>query len=54
MKNKIKITLHPFSYLDFSEKTNAISFKREDESLTLTIEYENPLVVLFSLKPFGK
>ncbi|WP_443737292.1 RnfABCDGE type electron transport complex subunit D [Treponema sp.] len=24
MKNKIKITLHPFSYLDFSEKTNAI------------------------------
>ena len=47
-------TLKSLGWNKISDKTNAISFKREDESLTLTIESENPLVVLFSLKPFGK
>lgn len=47
-------SLKSLGWEKINEKANAVSFKREDESLTLTIEAENPLVVLFSLKPYGK
>lgn len=47
-------TLNSLGWTQIKEKANAISFKREDEQLTLTIESENPLVALFSLKPYGK
>ena len=36
------------------EKRDVYSFVREDESLSLTIESDDPLVVLFTLKPLGK
>ena len=35
-------------------KNDVYTFKREDEGLTIKIESEDPLVVLFSLKPYGK
>ena len=37
-----------------SAKNDVYLFKREDEGLSLKIESEDPLVVLFSLKPYGK
>ncbi|MCR5506751.1 MAG: hypothetical protein K6F04_02780 [bacterium] len=37
-----------------SAKNDTYLFKREDEGLTITIESEDPLVVLFALKPYGK
>ena len=47
-------TLKSLGWEKINEKANSITFKREDESLTLIIEAENPLVVLFSLKPYSK
>lgn len=35
-------------------KNDVYTFKREDEGLTIKIESEDPLVVLFTLKPYGK
>ncbi len=35
-------------------KNDVYTFKREDEGLTIKIEAEDPLVVLFTLKPYGK
>ena len=49
-----KETLKSLGWNLISSKNDVYSFKREDESLTLTIESENPLVVLFTLKPYGK
>ena len=49
-----KETLKSLGWNLTSSKNDVYSFKREDESLTLTIESENPLVVLFTLKPYGK
>ena len=34
--------------------TDKLSFKREDEQLILNIESDEPLVVLFTLKPYEK
>lgn len=47
-------TLKSLGWNEISQKGKNITFKREDEALILTIESETPLVVLFSLKPFGK
>ena len=49
-----KETLSSLGWELKSSKNNTYSFKREDEGLTLTIESESPLVVLFILKPYGK
>ena len=49
-----KATLKSLGWDEISNNEKNITFKREDEALTLTIESENPLVVLFSLKPYGK
>lgn len=49
-----KETLKSLGWELKSSKNNIYLFKREDEGLTLTIESENPLVVLFTLKPYGK
>ena len=35
------------------EKSDVYRFSREDEMLTLTVESDDPLVVLFTLKPQG-
>lgn len=47
-------TLKSLGWNEVSNTKKVITFKREDESLSLTFESETPLVVLFSLKPFGK
>ncbi|MGN0929240.1 MAG: hypothetical protein ACI4N3_01215 [Alphaproteobacteria bacterium] len=47
-------TLKSLGWNKISENEKNIIFKREDEALIITIESESPLVVLFSLKPYGK
>ena len=49
-----KETLKSLGWELKKEKDDTYSFKREDEGLTLKIESEDPLVVLFTLKPYGK
>ena len=49
-----RTTLKSLGWNEISHNNKNTTFKREDESLTLTIESESPLVVLFSLKPYGK
>ena len=49
-----KATLKSLGWELKSLKNNVYVFKREDEGLTITIESEDPLVVLFTLKPYGK
>ena len=49
-----KETLKSLGWELKSARGDVYSFKREDEGLTITIESEDPLVVLFTLKPYGK
>ncbi len=49
-----KETLKSLGWELKSAQNDVYSFKREDEGLTIKIESEDPLVVLFSLKPYGK
>ena len=49
-----KATLKSLGWELKSERGDTYVFKREDEGLTIKIESEDPLVVLFSLKPYGK
>lgn len=47
-------TLKSLGWKQISSTDSSITFKREDESLVLDIKSEDPLVVQFLLKPFGK
>ena len=49
-----KETLKSLGWEFKGEKWDVYSFVREDETLTLTVESDDPLVVLFTLKPLGK
>ncbi|MBR1544977.1 MAG: hypothetical protein IJ638_03490 [Alphaproteobacteria bacterium] len=49
-----KETLKSLGWELKSAKNDVYLFKREDDGLTITIESEYPLVVLFVLKPYGK
>lgn len=48
-----KETLKSLGWEFKGEKKDVYSFIREDEMLTLTVESDDPLVVLFTLKPQG-
>lgn len=49
-----KETLKSLGWEYKGEKWDVYTFVREDETLTLTVESDDPLVVLFTLKPLGK
>ncbi len=44
-------TLKSLGWKSTFKTANTLNFKRDDEILTITIEAEEPLLVLFSLKP---
>jgi hypothetical protein len=47
-------TLPSLGWKQARKTENSISFRREDEELAISIESADPLVVLFSLRPYGK
>ena len=49
-----KETLKSLGWEFKGEKWDVYTFVREDETLKLTVESDDPLVVLFTLKPLGK
>ncbi len=49
-----KTSLNSLGWKLQKEYENTYIFKREDEGLTITIQSSNPLIVLFTLKPYGK